>query len=351
LRVSFLPQTEVYAGNPYWQQLQTNLERQGVEFVRTDDKLYMQWRWLIENRRRVDVLHFHFIQHNYTADETHASGRLLIKFIGKLILAKLLGYRIVWTLHNLYPHEKLQPEYIGWLAHLLMAQLANAVIVHCEHARRALAQEFYRRKSVWTIFHPSYIGVYPNTITRSEARAKLDLCERQRIILFLGTIRAYKGVEQLLDVFQRIPDKDLVLVIAGKFWHTMPPDRQSDPLFRADKRVVLVPEFIPDADLQAYYNAADAVVLPFTNVLSSGSALLAMSFGCPIIAPDVGCLSELITSETGILYDPFEPDGLYKALLQSLSTDFKSMGENAYERATQFTWDEMARKTLQVYHS
>lgn len=350
LKVVFLPQTEIYAGNPYWEQLQASMEQQGVEFVQTHDKLYLQWRWLVRNHRRIDVIHLHFLQHHYAADDKRASAKLLIKFIAKMILAKLLRYRIVWTLHNLYPHEKLQPEYIGRLAYIFMAQFADAVIVHCEHARAALAREFHRRKNVCTIFHPNYIGAYPNTISRKEARVKLHLFEHQRVILFLGAIRAYKGVDQLIQAFQRIPGEELVLVIAGKPWRTMS-ENQIQDMAHADGRIVLVPQFIPDTDLQTYYNAADAVVLPYTNVLSSGSALLAMSFRCPVIAPAVGCLTEVITSETGVLYDPSEMDSLYTALLHALSQDLRTMGENAYKRAAQFTWEDMAGKTLKVYRS
>lgn len=351
MRIRFLPQTEVYVGNPYWKQLQSSLEQLGIEFVQAEDKLYLQWRWLFRNRRRVDVIHFHFLEHHYAAGNTHASGLLLMKFVVKLLLAKLLGYRIVWTLHNLYPHEKLYPEYIGQFAHLAMAQLADVIIVHCETAQRALAKKYYRRRNVCTIFHPSYIGVYPNKGSKNEAKERLNLSEHQRMILFLGTIRAYKGVEQLVKAFQRVNDENLVLVIAGKLWHTMSERNLIQDNLHSDKRIVLVPQFIPDTDLQIYYNAADAVVLPYTNVLSSGSALLAMSFGCPVIAPSVGCLTDLITADTGILYDPSQADGLYRALVQALLQDLQAMGQNAYKRAAQFTWEEMARKTLQAYRS
>jgi glycosyltransferase involved in cell wall biosynthesis len=164
----------------------------------------------------------------------------------------------------------------------------------------------------------------------------------------LGTIRAYKGIERLVEVFRRIPDEDLVLVIAGKPWHTMP-ESQIQAFSQGDRRIVLVPQYIPDTELQTYYKAADAVVLPYTNVLSSGSALLAMSFGRPVIAPAVGCLSELITPETGILYDPFSDDGLYRAIVEAFSQSLEATGENAFQRAAGFTWDQMAKKTLQAY--
>ena len=350
MKVVFLPQVEIYKGNPYWQQLQSSLEHEGVEFISTEDKLYLQWRWLIQNRNQVHVLHLHFLQHHYTANGQHAWSKLLIKFVAKLLLARLLGYRIVWTVHNLYPHERLQPQFIGRLAHLIVAQLATAIIVHCEYARGALAREFYRRRNVYTIPHPSYIDAYTNTISKQEATAKLGLPDSRLVFLFLGTIRPYKGLDRLVEAFQKIPGDNLTLVIAGKPWHTMS-ESKVHALGQDDKRIIVIPRFIPNEDLQIYFKAADVVVLPFTDVLSSGSALLAMSFGCPVVAPAVGCLTEAIKTDTGLLYDPSDPDGLYRALLHCQLLDLETLGQNAYEQATRLTWTDMAQKTLRVYRS
>ena len=348
LKVVFLPQVECYPENPYWKLLQSNLEQKGVEFVSTEDKLYLQWRWLVRNRGQVDVIHLHHLRHHYSVNERYASAKLLRKFIAKLLLARGLGYRIVWTVHNLYPHEKLEPQRVGRLAHKAVAQLANAIIVHCEYAREALSREFYRRRNVFTIAHPNYIGVYPNSISRQEARVQLGLAPDQRVLLFLGAIRPYKGLERLVEAFRRIPGDELRLVIAGKPWYTMPPG-ELEAMAQSDQRIILEPRFIPDLDLQRYYKAADVVVLPYTGVLSSGATLLSMSFGCPVIAPAIGCLSEVITSETGSLYDPTDPQGVYKALLHTLSLDLETLGQNAYKRAAQLTWADVVSKTLQVY--
>ena len=350
LKVVFLPQTEVYEGNPYWEQLHAHLEMHGVEFVQTDDKLYLQWRWLLRNRRLVDVIHFHFIQHNYAINEKQASIKLLMKFIGKLVWAKLLGYRLVWTLHNLYPHEPLLPEYVERAAYLFMSQISDAIVVHCENAREALAREFYRRRSVYTIFHPNYIGAYDNTISREEARTKLGLKKQHRVVLFLGGIRMYKGIDELIQAFTMLHGEELRLVIAGKPKHNMS-EEDVQKMVQGDSRILLALQFIPDDDLQIYFNAADVVVLPYANVLSSGSALLAMSFGRPVIAPSIGCLTEIVIDSAGILYGPEETNGLYSALEKAMSQDLKAMGENARSWATQFTWDGMAKKTLDVYHS
>lgn len=348
LHVVFLPQTDVHKGNPYWQQLQASMENEGAVFVETEDKFYLQWRWLLQNRRQVDVIHLHFLKHHYTVREEANSLSMLVKFVFKLLFARLLGYELIWTVHNLYPHEKLQPVYVERLARIAVAQLSTKIIVHCDYARDALAKAFFRRRKVYTLPHPNYITAYPNTVSKSEARTQLNIPEDKRVILFQGAIRPYKGINLLVDAFKRIDGDHLTLLIAGK------PDRSApseaiQALAEGDARIKIFPYYIPDDELQIYFNAADLAVLPYTNVLSSGSALLAMSFGCPIIAPAIGCLPEVVQPGTGILYDVSETDSLYKALLEGVSLDLELLGKNAYEHAKRFRWETVGKQTLQVY--
>jgi beta-1,4-mannosyltransferase len=350
VHVTFLPQVKVYSdgGNPYWERLQASLEQGGIEFVSTDDPLYLQWRWLVRHRDQVDVLHLHHVQHHYACNEEEASGQMLLKFVGKLLLARLLGYRIVWTMHNLYPHKPLQPARVGRLARLALAQLSHAVIVHCERARESLAREFYRRRKVFVTPHPSYVDVYPDEMDREQARRALGLCPEQQVFLFLGAIRPYKGINSLIHTFRQFPDGNWALLIVGKPWD----EAYLIELRQAidnDRRITLRPQFVPNEELQIYFKAADVTVLPFTQVLSSGSALLALSFGCPVVAPDVGCMSDTVTPDVGILYDPAAPDGLYRALEKCQSLDLPAMRQNAWQRASQLTWEAMAQQTLPAY--
>lgn len=347
LHVVSLPQLEIYSGNPYWEKLQEALARLDVTFVTTEDKLYLQWGWLVRHRQNVDVLHLHHLQHHYDWRQTKASWQMLLKFVGKLILARLLGYRIVWTMHNVYPHQRLRPLLVGRLAHIAVAQLSSAIIVHCEYARQELAREFFRRRNVHTIPHPSYSGVYPNTTSREQARTHLNLPPHAPVFLFLGAIRPYKGLDQLIAAFRRLTE-DACLVIAGKPWRD---DFVAElrGLMGDDERIMLRPSFIPDDDLQHYFNAADVVVLPYARVLSSGSALLALTFGRAVVAPRAGCLTEDVTPDVGVLYDPAHPDDLYRALQHCLKVDLVQMGHNAMQRAHRLTWEQMAEKTVAAY--
>ena len=348
MQVAFFPSVEVYGDNPYWQILKNGLEQAGVEFCQTSDRLYLQWRWLVQNRSHVKVLHFHHLRHHYAVNDRCASYKSLVKFAAKLTLARLLGYRVVWTMHNLQPHERLKPERVFHLTNWVMAQLANSVIVHCTYAQQALGSHYGRRRRVIVIEHPNYIDAYPNAISRDQARRTLGISSTQKVFLFLGAIRPYKGVEQLVQVFGQLERADLKLLVVGKMWDK-DLEIQLERLAAMDGRIDIYPDYVPDKALQIYFNAADAVVLPYSEVLSSGSALLAMSFGCPVIAPKIGCLKEVITENSGILYDESDPQALFEALKASLQVNLERLGSGAYSRAREFTWMQMVDRTLLAY--
>ena len=84
-------------------------------------------------------------------------------------------------------------------------------------------------------------------------------------------------------------------------------------------------------------------------MLTSGSAILAMTFGRPVIAPAIGCLPESLGSEGTILYDPSAPDGLEGALRQALTADLAALGEQAGAHAATLAWGPIATRTAESY--
>jgi glycosyltransferase involved in cell wall biosynthesis len=165
----------------------------------------------------------------------------------------------------------------------------------------------------------------------------------------VGSIRPNKGLERLIGAFQTVAGANLRLIITGKPW---PPEEyvlQLESLASQDPRITYLPQMVPDEDLQNYFSAADAVVLPFERVLTSSSTVLAMSFGKPVIAPALGCLPELVAPGCGLLYEPTTPHALSTALQQCVELDLPAMGKNARHRVEQFTWGDMAQATLRAY--
>ena len=147
----------------------------------------------------------------------------------------------------------------------------------------------------------------------------------------------------------KLPDKDATLLFAGKY-HTDYSQEEADKLRYLDSRIeVRTSPHIPREDLQLYLNAADVVVLPFLDVLTSGSAITALGFGRPVIVPAIGCLPELIDDSIGILYDPKQEDDLLGALGAARRRDLDAAYAAARSHAQSLAWDRIARRTLEAY--
>jgi glycosyltransferase involved in cell wall biosynthesis len=109
--------------------------------------------------------------------------------------------------------------------------------------------------------------------------------------------------------------------------------------------------YIADDDIQNFFRSADVVVFPFKNTQTSGSLMLAMSYGCPVIAPRIATLPEYMDSDMGFLFDPESPGALEQALDAAARAPLPSMAVNARRRAESMRWDTMARSHLAAYQS
>jgi glycosyltransferase involved in cell wall biosynthesis len=170
--------------------------------------------------------------------------------------------------------------------------------------------------------HGHYIDCYPNRISRAEARDRLALPPDSRVVLSLGRLQPYKGIENLVEAFRSVAGAKDVLLIAG-----LPSDAEYEARLRAvcdqaageGRQVRYDPRLVPDDELQIYFNACDLVALPFRQILNSGSLLMAMSFGCPIVAPRHGSIPEIACGAAWFGYDLDDPSGLTGALRAALS--------------------------------
>jgi len=350
IRVAFFPSLVELSGNPYWTMLGKELSRFGVEMVDSGTPTFSR-HWLKENRNRLDVAHIHFVQPFYAYERTQARLRWVLRFARNILLARSYGIGTVFTLHNLRPTYPLTPQWVDFAGHLAAARLSDAVIVHCLAARRALKSRFGRVSGVFKIPHPNFIGHYANTISKSDARGILGIDHDATMFLFLGGVRPNKGVDFLLNTFACLHDQRAVLVVAGKPWPPSEHIQSLTAMAAADPRVTLTLRHIEDDEIQTYLNASDIAVLPYRSILTPSSAVLAMSFGRPLIVPRLGCLPEMVDAESAFLYEPLDQEDLMAQLERSLSSDLTAMGARALDRVHSYSAAHAAEQTFEVYKS
>ncbi len=350
LRVLSMP--DYRRDNPYQRLLADALAGQGVESVggrpgrRQPFPILLAWL----RAGRPGVLHLHWT-HEYLKGRDGPTRLNRLRLLGQLRLLRRLGVRLVWTMHNLGGHDG-GASTAEAAVHRAVIELADAVICHCSAARDAAIAAYHldvsRAAKLAVIAHGSYIGAYPDLVTTAQARDRLGLSDAGPVLLFLGAVRGYKGTDALVAAFRAIDAPSARLLIAGRT-RGEGIEARLTAAASADPRIVLALRFIPDDELQVWLRAADAVVLPFRDILTSGSAILALSFGRPVVAPALGCLPETVPHDAGVLYDPDAPDALAGAIRRTLAGDLRAMGVAARARAEALDWSPIAEATATLY--
>jgi len=251
-------------------------------------------------------------------------------------------------MHNLYPHESDSRD-LDRLARLAITQIASAVIVHCNYARDLVKQHFFRDSGVFVIPHGHFVDPYANTLSQAEARAKLNIPKDKFVYLFFGNVRPNKGVEHLLDAFTNISGEDDVLLLAAKVYSDYGSSLVDLVAGKSQRIAVHASSFFGSDELQLYFNASNAVVLPFVDILTSGSVITALSFTRPVVVPAMGCLPELVDDAVGVLYDPRERGSLEKAMTVIKARTLESYEQGIRLRLQMLDWDPIAQLTLEAY--
>ncbi len=330
--------------NPYVRLLQEALSDAGIACSAADGvspRLASSWRGT------VDVLHLHWLELLYASPQLPRSLRMLSAVLLGLFWAKAGECRLVYTVHNLNPHEQAFPL-LDRIAHRILFALADALHVHEEETALDVARHYGRRRGVYVIPHGSYVGAYPDNCTRDEARERLDLPSGSFVYLFLGQIRRYKGIEDLVDAFGRLGDAQSHLVIAGNV-HDPEYGAGLVRLTQGQTRIHTRFEYVADDQLQYFMNASDVLVLPYRDVTTSGAAVLGLSFGKPIIAPALSGFREWAANGRGIVYNPSEREGLLEGLTQARHLDTTEAGNRAFAWAREHTWQALAPDFVRLY--
>lgn len=340
MRATIAPFPRTLRDNPYCDLLYGALISMGT---RIEDMPVLSPSWLWQHRHEVAALHLHWPEFYYRGKGGTATTRDVAAFVITIAFALALGYRVVWTVHNQMPHEA---EWADRFVYRFLRHVTQTV-AHCAAARDSIGPT--RHKPV-VIPHGHYIGWYPDTVGREAARTRLGLARSTKALLCFGQVRAYKGISDLLHAFHAVTDSNLRLVIAGR--PSSPADtRAMEDLVRSldDDRVQLHLRYVPDDEVQVFFRASDFVVLPYRNVLTSGAAMLALSFGRPLIAPRLGCLQELAALGCALDYDPRSSGALEGAIRIAARIDATLLGQRARKTAETLGWERIARAYARVY--
>lgn len=346
--------TPFFKDNPYQILLKHALEKENWKVNGNDDGVFLYLKY-INKILRYDIVHIHWTHYYLSGRSIISFIRNVVKFSIFCILFRLYKKNIVWTVHNLKNHESKLEVLEAALHKLFVKFICSKIIVHCEKARIELIKKFNLSDKVVAkihlIPHGHYINYYPNSLSRNECRSKLDIDKSKIVFLFMGQIRMYKGILELIESFKKLarPENSLLIIVGKPYDQLYYSEIENASVL--NKNIIIIPKYIPDEEVQLYFNASDIYILPYKDILTSGSAVLGMSFGKPIIMSKYGCAESMIDKSCGILFDFEDPNSLTKSMDTIINSNFHKMGNESFKKVKKFSWELIAQKTSNVYLS
>lgn len=253
------------------------------------------------------------------AENEKVANERIEEFVTQINAIKLNGAKIVWTVHNILPHDsKLKEAQIHLRKELI--KLADVIHVMNEETKQ-LSEPFFEIPDEKIIFspHPSYRGYYPSIATREESRFQLKIPQDSVVYLFFGSIQAYKGLEDLISAFEELEkiNANIFLLIAGKVVNKSYFSVIKNKI-QSNMKIRLIESRIPTEHVQYYFKASDYCICPYRVTLNSGVAHLSHAFDTPVIGPNVGGFKLLLEQGGGFLFDNEDITDLYNTLARSL---------------------------------
>lgn len=267
--------------------------------------------------------------------------------------------RCIALVHNMIPHEpslldKLFAPYFvksqdGFVA------LSDSVVHDIEKVEQKITnhQSPITNKPKAFFPHPIY-DHYGERMTKKEACKALKLPAGRDYMLFFGLVRAYKGLDILLEAFALVKKQlpNVRLIIAGEFYES------ADKYFAQAVRlgimdeIIIRDEFIPDADLRKYFGVADLIVQPYKTATQSGVTQVAFHFEKPMLVTNVGGLGEIVHDrKMGYACEP-NAQAISEALLDYFTNDRQEeFTKYLQKEKTKYAWSNMTRAFIKILNN
>jgi len=326
------PYTPAYTGNPFQSVLYGRFTQQNLlaapTFAATDLATTTR-SWPADLPL---VVHLHWLNQVLApVVDARAADQAVDRHLGLLDTLTGRGARLVWTVHNVLPHDtRFEDQEVRLRREV--AQRADLIHVMSPRTAQAVAPWFtLPAEKLYHCDHPGYHGVYPDWIGRTEARRRLRIPESAVAFLLTGALKPYKGLTEVMAAIDRVnrarPGR-VVLVVAGR-----PDDAAQTAEFvntaAAHPAVRFLPGQVPDVDIQVLMRAADLVALPYRRSLNSGVLALALTFGRPVLLPAHSGALPLVEGGAAVVLEEDGVDALTEAVFGCLETDLAALEQAA----------------------
>ena len=260
---------------------------------------------------------------------------------------KRAGIEITYICHNVFPHERFPMD--KKLTRMALKR-GDKFILHAQgEVRDLLSIKPEARYKVQV--HPTYSAFNFENMDTETARKRLSINTDERIMLFFGFVREYKGLKHLINAVEIMKRRYFKeersmprLYVVGDFDGNKGEYLEKIKELGITDDIVIIDGYVADKEVEKYFSAADLVVLPYESATQSGIVQIAYGFKKPVIVTRVGGLPEVVEDGvTGVIVDPFDDEALAKAIYMYFSENKKEEYiRGIKEREYRFSWDRMA---------
>ncbi|HNW56848.1 MAG TPA: glycosyltransferase [Bacteroidales bacterium] len=263
-------------------------------------------------------------------------------------IAKSNGHtKVICIFDNVIPHEKRVGD------RLLTKYFVNCIDGAVVMSNTVLEDLKSFRKDIPVKFNPHPLfDNFGAAVPRNEALSKLNLDDDNSYLLFFGFVRAYKGLDLLIEAFsdKRLRSRKLKLVIAGEFYEDDSPFKELIKKNNLENEVVIYDRFINDDEVALFFSIADLVALPYRAATQSGVTQIAYHFEKPMLVTEVGGLKEIVADgKCGYVVKP-EPESIAEAIVDFYDNKKnEAFTEGVKQEKEKFSWDKMTKSIMEVY--
>ena len=263
----------------------------------------------------------------------------------------LKNLKKLFVCHNVFPHDSFPLD--KFLTKVALKQGDFYIVQSKKDANdlRTIKLEPKYRIAV----HPTYNIFNLHNLTKNEGRDILKLDLNEKIILFFGFIKPYKGLKYLLRAMRKVIEtySDCRLLVVGDFDSDKNDYYQIVSQLDIGNSVIFYDHYIPDTEIEIYFASCDLVALPYESATQSGIVQIAYGFNKPVIATNVGGLPEVVINNfTGYVVPPKDDEALAQAIVRFFKEN-KSIefADEIQKQSYKYSWDLLLEKIEDIYYS
>ncbi|QHT70692.1 glycosyltransferase family 4 protein [Rhodocytophaga rosea] len=325
--------------NPFQYQMIDFLRKSGFKVEKEVSRRFFATTAAVK-KHQPDVVYYDWIQ-SFILGKTLPITLLkcMCFMLECLYLIHIQRIPIVHTLHNIHNHAGLWLN-IEKVVYTWFLRRCSRIRVYTQETKDKVISIFgLNPERIKLVYDVPFHHYYPNEVSRTESRQHLHIPQASFVYIFLGMVKPYKGIEDLIAAFRKIASLNDILMLIGASDRPVYADSIKS-LVADDSRIIFQNEFVAVPQVQYYFNAADAVVLPFKNIEHSSSVDLAMSFAKPIITLKTKFMHSLLQHQSTLLFD--EPADLANKLQEAKNLNLADIGQINFTIADSSNYKDFA---------